>query len=140
MIFGRGGHWATPQFCIDPVIISAHIVIRLQSIVSRETDLNKMVLITCGRVQAEDAPNVIPDQAVFKVDIRAYSLDILEHAVASFRRVVHAECEISGVTQNPSITKIEDVPPPWCATTVWLQPLRKNLNITLAKTTLNACA
>lgn len=114
VIFERGGHRATPQLCIDPVVISAHIVVRLQSIVSREIDPNKMVLITCGGIQAGDAPNVIPGKAVLKVDIRAYSPDVLQHAVASFRRVVHAECEASGVTQNPSITQIEDVPPLVC--------------------------
>ena len=111
IIFGRGGHGAFPQFCIDPIVISAHIIIRLQTIVSREIDPNKMVLITCGSIHAGDAPNIIPDKAVLKVDIRAYSPDVLEHAVASFRRVVHAECEASGVTQNPSITQIENVPP-----------------------------
>ena len=113
-IFGRGGHGATPQFCIDPVVISAYIIVRLQSIVSREIDPNKMALITCGSIHAGDAPNAIPDKAVLKVDIRAYSPDALQRAVASFRRVVHAECEASGVTQNPSITQIEDVPPTVC--------------------------
>lgn len=113
-IFGRGGHGATPQFCIDPVVISAHIIVRLQSIVSREIDPNKMVVITCGSIHAGDAPNAIPDKAVLKVDIRAYSPDVLDRAVASFRRVVHAECEASRVTQNPSIMKIEDVPPLVC--------------------------
>lgn len=114
IIFGRGGHGATPHLCIDPVVIAAHIIIRLQSITSREIDPNKALLITCGSIQAGDAPNVIPDRAVLKVDIRAYDPDILRHAVASFRRVVHAECDASGVTQPPSITQIESVPPLVC--------------------------
>ena len=114
VIFGRGGHGATPHFCIDPVVIAAHIIVRLQTIVSREIDPNKTLLITCGSVQAGDAPNVIPDKAVLKVDIRAYDPDILQHAVTSFRRVVHAECEASGASQTPSITQIEHVPPLVC--------------------------
>lgn len=114
VIYGKGGHGATPHLCVDPVVIAAHIIIRLQTIISREIDPNKMVLITCGSIQAGDAPNVIPDQAVLKVDIRAYSPEVLQHAVSSFRRVVRAECEASGVTQNPSIIQIEDVPPLIC--------------------------
>lgn len=114
VIFGKGGHGATPQFCIDPVVIAAHIIVRLQTIVSREIDPNKTLLITCGSVQAGDAPNVIPDKATIKVDIRAYDPDVLQHAVTSFRRVVHAECEASGVAQTPLITKIEHVPPLVC--------------------------
>lgn len=118
VIFGRGGHGSAPHLCIDPVVIAAHIIIRLQTITSREIDPNKMLLITCGSVQAGDAPNVIPDHAVLKVDIRAYDPDILQHAVASFRRVVHAECEASGVTKQPTITQIENVPPLVCDATV----------------------
>lgn len=110
IIFRRGGHGATPQFYVDPVVTSAHIIVRSQTIGSRVRDPNKMVLITCGSVQAGDAPNVIPDKAVLKVEIRAYSPDVLQHAVASFRQIVHAECEASGVTQSPSITQIEGVP------------------------------
>ena len=114
VIFGKGGHGATPQLCIDPIVIAAHIVVRLQSIISREIDPNKMVLITCGSIHGGDAPNAIPDKAVLKADIRAYSPEVLQRAVASFRQVVYAECEASGVTQTPTITQIEDVPPLVC--------------------------
>lgn len=113
-VFGRGGHGATPQFCIDPVVICAHLIVRLQSIVSREIDPNKMVVLTCGSLHAGDASNTIPDKATLKVDIRAYSPDVLQHTVASFRRVVHAECDASGVTQTPLIVQTEDVPPLVC--------------------------
>lgn len=115
VVFGRGGHGASPQLCIDPVVISAHIIVRLQTIISREIDPNQMLLITCGSIQAGDSPNVIPDQAVLKVDIRANSPDVLQHAVTSFRRIVHAECEAAGATTpKPSIIQIEDVPPLVC--------------------------
>ena len=110
MIFGKG-HEATPQLCLDPVVIAAHIIVRLQSIVSREIDPNKMALITCGSVHGGDAANTIPDKAVLKIDIRAYSQEVLQHTVASFRRVVYAECQASGDSRLPIIKKIEDVPP-----------------------------
>ncbi len=113
-IFGRGGHGSAPQDCIDPVVVAAYLIVRLQSIVSREIDPNKMVLITCGSIHAGDAPNSIPDKAVLKVDIRAYSPDVLEKAVAAFHRVLNAECDASGVTDRPSVKQIEDVPPLVC--------------------------
>jgi metal-dependent amidase/aminoacylase/carboxypeptidase family protein len=70
---GRGGHGSAPQDCIDPVVLAAYILVRLQGIISRELDPNKMALITCGSIHAGDAPNVIPDEAILKVDIRAYN-------------------------------------------------------------------
>jgi amidohydrolase len=110
-IHGRGGHGSAPHECIDPIVIAAHIVVRLQSIISRELNPNKMALITCGSLHAGDVPNIIPDEAVLKVDIRAYNPDVLAKMVSSFKRVVAAECEASGVLRYPEIREIENVPP-----------------------------
>ncbi|KAJ8120274.1 hypothetical protein O1611_g10408 [Lasiodiplodia mahajangana] len=111
LIHGRGGHVSNPQFCIDPVVIACFIVIRLQTIVSRETDPNKTLVITCGRIKAGDAPNVIPDSAEMSVDIRAYAADVLEHAVEAVKRIVMAESAASGTKEKPEIFEIERVPP-----------------------------
>jgi amidohydrolase len=109
-LHGREGHGSAPQDCIDPVVLAAFVVIRLQAIVSRERDPNSMALITCGSIHAGSAPNVIPDEAVLKVDIRAYSPAVLEQTVAAFRRVVAAECQASAVTRPAEIVELEDVP------------------------------
>lgn len=98
---------------------------RLQTIVSRELDPNKMALITCSSLHAGDAPNVIPDEAVLKVDIRAYNPEVLEKIVSAFKRVVVAECEASGVTLNPEINEIENVPPLECWPEV-IEPITQN--------------
>lgn len=70
-----------------------------------------MALLTCGSIQAGDASNVIPDVAVLKVDIRAYSSDVLRKAVKAFKRIVAAECQASGVSKEAEIKEIENVPP-----------------------------
>jgi amidohydrolase len=113
-LHGRGGHGCTPQDCIDPVVLAAYILVRLQGIISREVDPNKMALITCGSIRAGDVPNVIPDVAVLKIDIRAYSPAVLEKTVAACKRVVKAECEASAATRKPEINEIENVPPLVC--------------------------
>jgi metal-dependent amidase/aminoacylase/carboxypeptidase family protein len=94
---GKGGHGSAPQDCINPVILAAYILVRLQGIINRERDPNKITLITYDSIHAGDAPNVIPEEALFKVDIRAYSPTVLEKTVAAFRRIVSAECEASAV-------------------------------------------
>ncbi|MCJ1248269.1 hypothetical protein MMC30_005486 [Trapelia coarctata] len=110
-IHGRGGHGNAPQDCIDPVVLASYIVIRLQSIISREVDPNEMALITCGSIHAGEAPNIISDEAILKVDIRAYSPDVLDKAVEGFKRIVEAECQTSAVTEKADIKEIENVPP-----------------------------
>ena len=96
-----------PQDCIEPVVLACYIVIRLQSIVGREIDPNSMALITCGSIHAGDAPNVIPDDAVLKVDIKAYSPTVLQNAVTLFKRIVTAECEASvpPLISSPEVTE-----------------------------------
>ncbi|KAI0105106.1 putative zinc metallopeptidase [Nemania sp. FL0031] len=111
LIHGRGGHISDPQFCVDPVVIACFIVIRLQTIVSREIDPNKTLVITCGRINAGDAPNIIPESAEISVDIRAYTADVLDHAVEAVKRIVIAECAASNAKEKPEILETENVPP-----------------------------
>ncbi|KAI8632561.1 putative zinc metallopeptidase [Xylariaceae sp. FL1651] len=111
IIHGRGGHVSGPQFCIDPVVIACYIVIRLQTVASREVDPNRTLVISCGSVRAGDAPNIIPDKAEILVDIRAYAPEVLNQAVDAVKRIVKAECDASGTDEEPEIIEIEHVPP-----------------------------
>jgi amidohydrolase len=108
---GRGGHASTPHSTVDPIVTACHIVIRLQTIVSREVNPNEMVVLTVGTIHAGVASNVIPDQAEFTVDIRTYSKDILLQTVESMKRIVKAECLASGTEDEPRFVDIENVPP-----------------------------
>lgn len=59
---GKGGHGAMPQFNIDPVLISAHIITGLQQIVSRNAQPIVPSVLSFGKVIANGATNVIPDE------------------------------------------------------------------------------
>ncbi|KAK3371876.1 putative hippurate hydrolase [Podospora didyma] len=112
VIPGKGGHASAPQDTIDPVVTACHAVIRLQTIVSRETDPSDTVVVTCGTIHAGGASNVIPDRAERTVDIRAFSPEALHKAVESMKRIIKAECVASGLLQEePSIVETENVPP-----------------------------
>ena len=67
---GRGGHGAAPHTSVDPVVVSAHIVIALQTIVSREVNPIHPAVVTVGAIQAGTANNVIPDSCVLKGTVR----------------------------------------------------------------------
>ena len=66
-MFGRGAHGSMPQASIDPVIMAASTVLRLQTIVSREVAPTDAVVLTVGSLQAGTKENVIPDEAVIKL-------------------------------------------------------------------------
>lgn len=109
-IFGRGGHGARPDTTIDPVLLTAHIIVRLQSIVSREVRPGELGVISTGSIIAGETANIIPDEARFKLTIRAYSLDLQKRLVESVKRVVRAECQASGVEKEPQINTIMQAP------------------------------
>jgi amidohydrolase len=76
---GKGGHAARPHAAIDPVVISAHVVTALQTLVSRELDPTAMGLITMGSITSGTAANIIPDTALIKGTIRAHDKAVMEH-------------------------------------------------------------
>lgn len=70
-IEGRGGHGAMPHTTVDPIMVAAHLILALQTLVSREVDPNDMAVVTVGAMSAGKAPNVIPTSAELKLSIRA---------------------------------------------------------------------
>lgn len=69
-IRGLGGHAARPQLAIDPIVVGAHCIVALQSLVSREVDPFSPAVITVGTLHAGTVSNVIPEDATFKATIR----------------------------------------------------------------------
>ena len=109
-LFGRGGHSSLPQSCIDPVLLAAHTVVRLQSVVSREVGPAEQAVITVASIHAGDAENVIPDTATIKVDIRAIDPAIRSKVVAAVRRVVLAEALASNCVREPEFQILRNFP------------------------------
>ena len=70
-IKGKGGHAALPEKVIDPVLITAHIIIALQQIVSRNADPKLATVLSFGKVEANGATNIIPDEVKVSGTFRA---------------------------------------------------------------------
>jgi amidohydrolase len=69
-VHGKGGHGAMPHLLIDPVLISAHLIVALQQIVSRNNNPMIPGVLSFGRVIADGAINVIPDTVYLKGTFR----------------------------------------------------------------------
>lgn len=110
VLYGRGGHGSMPHRSIDPVVLAANVVLRLQSIVSREVDPSEMAVVTVGSVQAGSTENVIADHAILKVNIRTTTSQTRQRVLAAMRRIVKAECEASNSPKEPLIEPTTDFP------------------------------
>jgi amidohydrolase len=78
IIQGKGGHGASPHLGVDPIVISAQIVMALQTIVGRNIDPIDTAVVTVGMIAAGEASNVIPDTAEMRLTIRAFKQETRE--------------------------------------------------------------
>src|SRR5581483_5188473 len=90
-LFGRGGHGSMPQACVDPVVMAAATVLRLQTIVSRELAATEAAVVTVGSLQAGTKENVIPDEPVIKLNVRTFDGGVRKRVLAAIKRIVNAE-------------------------------------------------
>lgn len=100
-VYGRGGHASQPHMTIDPVVMAAHIIVRLQTVVSREVDPRDSAVVTVGSVQAGMTENIIASEAVIKINVRTIRPDTREKVLAAIKRIVKAECDATGATKEP---------------------------------------
>ncbi len=70
LVKGLGGHGAMPERAIDPIVIASHIVVALQSIVSRMVDPFDPVVLTVGKIESGTAFNIIPNEAIIVGTVR----------------------------------------------------------------------
>jgi amidohydrolase len=106
-MFGRGAHGSMPQSSIDPVVMAAATVLRLQTIVSRELAPTDAAVVTVGSLQAGTKENVIPDEAIIKLNVRTFDEDVRKRVLSAIERIVNAEAEASRAPKKPEITSLD---------------------------------
>ncbi len=109
-MFGRGAHGSMPESSVDPVVMAAATVMRLQTIVSRETAPTQAVVVTIGALAAGTKDNVIPDEAVLKINVRSFDEDARHRTLDAIARIVTAEAQASEAPRTPEITATEHYP------------------------------
>ncbi|MCR2784654.1 MULTISPECIES: amidohydrolase [unclassified Microbacterium] len=109
-LVGRGAHGSMPEASIDPVVMAAETILRLQTIISREIPSTATAVLTVGSVHSGDAANVIPNEAELQLNIRSYTETVRDHILASVDRIVRGEATTAGAPQEPTITEIERFP------------------------------
>ena len=102
-LHGTGGHGSRPETTVDPVVMAAATIMRLQTIVSRETAGTDMAVVTVGMIRAGNAGNVIADRAELRVNVRTVDASVRARTLEAIRRIVTAEAEASGAPRPPEI-------------------------------------
>jgi hippurate hydrolase len=109
-VFGQGSHGSMPHLSVDPVVLAASIVIRLQTIVARETKPGEFAVVTVGSSVAGTKSNIIADRAVLLLNVRTYDDDIRRQVMEAIERIVRAECAAARSPQPPTFEYYDQYP------------------------------
>ncbi|MEU4034288.1 amidohydrolase [Streptomyces collinus] len=104
VVHGRGGHGSRPEATVDPVVTAAHLVVRLQTVVSRELAAREAAVLTVGRVEAGTRHNIIPTEARIALNLRTQSEEVRTRMLAAIRRIARGECLAAGCPSEPTVT------------------------------------
>ncbi len=94
---GKGGHGSAPHLSADPVVAAAHIVVALQTVVSRNVDPREMAVISVGAIHGGEAANVIPQNVTMRLTVRAFNPDIRAMLKQRITDLVQSQAQTMGV-------------------------------------------
>lgn len=102
---GKGGHGAEPHKNIDPVVIAAHIIIALQQVVSRIAQPGDPTVLSFGKVVADGAVNVIPDEVYLEGTFRAMNEEWRNEAHDRMKKIAEGVASSMGAVCEFTITR-----------------------------------
>lgn len=113
-VFGIGGHGAMPHKTIDPIVLSAKIILDYQTIVSREINPVSPAVVTVGSIHGGTKHNIIPGEVDMKLTIRFFSDDVYRQIISALRRIANGQAVAAGLKEEmmPLITTGSEYTPP----------------------------
>jgi amidohydrolase len=109
-LHGQGSHASRPQAAVDPVVLAAATILRLQTIVAREVAPTDVAVVTVGAVHAGTVANVIPDRAELHLSVRTLSEEVRADVLDAIRRIVHSEAAAAGAPRLPDVEVVNAFP------------------------------
>lgn len=109
-VFGAGTHGSMPHLGVDPIVLAAHIITRLQTVVAREISPFDFGVVTVGAINAGTKANIIPESAEILINTRAMSVEIQEKIRAAIERIVRSECQTAGSPAEPTFEYYDRAP------------------------------
>lgn len=109
-MFGRGGHGSAPETTVDPVVMAAATVMRLQTVVSREIAMADQAVVTVGALQAGSSANIIPNEALLRLNVRTFDDGVRDRVLSAIKRIAAGEAAASGAPKPPAFTTLNAFP------------------------------
>ncbi len=109
-LYGAGGHGSRPEATVDPVVMGAALVLRLQTVVAREIAATDTAVVTVGSFHAGTAANVIPDHATLELTVRTSDVDVRTRVLAAIERIARGEAATSGAPRDPVVELVRSYP------------------------------
>ena len=106
---GRGGHGASPEATVDPIVQAAELILSLQSIVSREIKPTEPAVVTVGSIHGGTKHNIIGDSCHLQLTVRSYSSEVREKILKSIERRAKGTASAYGAPE-PTIKISEGTP------------------------------
>jgi len=95
-IEGKGAHAAAPQDGVDPIVVAAHVVTALQTLVSRNTDPLDTAVVTIGKIEGGTAFNIIPDRVTMIGTVRSFRKPVQKQIHQRMQALVKSTCAAFG--------------------------------------------
>ena len=95
-VIGKGGHGAAPDLCIDPIVISSHIIIALQQVISRNANPRQPTVLTFGNIIGQGATNIIPNEVNIAGTFRAMNEEWREAGLQKIKKMAESIAEGMG--------------------------------------------
>lgn len=87
---GKGGHGAAPHLTVDPIVLSARIILDLQTIVSREVNPLDPAVVTVGSIHGGTKHNIIPNEVKLQLTVRTTKDSVRDHVLKAIDRIAKA--------------------------------------------------
>ena len=105
-IVGRGGHASQPHQHIDPLVISAEIILAMQSIVARSIDPAEQAVVSVTEIEADGTVNVVPSIVTIKGDCRSFKRDVSETIERRLGELAQGICQAHGAELRFSYQRV----------------------------------
>ena len=105
----QGAHASQPQDATDPIVLGAHMITRIQTVVSREIDPRQAAVVTVATFHGGLKENIIPAAAEFTLNVRTLDPVVRERVLAALRRIISAEAAASGAPE-PTVEVLSSFP------------------------------
>jgi amidohydrolase len=99
-VYGMGGHGGMPHTTIDPIVLSARIILDIQTIVSREINPIKPAVVTVGAIHGGTVNNIIPDEVKMLLTLRFFDEDVYQHIKEALNRITKGAAIAAGLPEN----------------------------------------